>query len=505
MKLSVKITLAMVVLLGVLLAVGGHIMVEQNFNRNLEQTIEQNMQLHNAQVNLLRQNIAIRQFTSKTASAYDIANWGAIVGDNVRARGGYCAIMSGYQTALYNGLPSYFSRKVRAELLEIPQPGYALHQAIEDTFMVIPTSFSIGAETYWLFTAYDITPVFTERTMQTQTFYYVYAASVGVTLLLAAFVAAFITRPLRKLGLVTGQIAAGEYEQRTRIARQDEIGDLARNVDDMACAIQEKIDNLELAVQQREDFMGAFTHELKTPMTAMMGYASLLQKSNLDQAEKSKALSYIYNETKRLENLSQKLLAFLGLAETKIELEPTDLSHVFAKTKQALVEKDEYQVVFPSIKENDVMVMADEDLLTDLLLNLLQNGLRAKPIDGKVTIGVMCKPEVCTISVCDRGIGMSEEEQKRITEPFYCVDKSRARKESGNGLGLALCARIARAHGTDLIIHSKKGEGTTVYITIAAAPKQSKPDSTNNAVLSLIEKENTNPLQNKQGGEEFES
>lgn len=139
----------------------------------------------------------------------------------------------------------------------------------------------------------------------------VLAAAAAVTALLAAR----LTRPLAVLTDAGQQIAAGDYARRTALHTGDEIETLSASFDKMADAVQEKIADLEADVQKREDFVGAFTHELKTPMTSIIGYADILAAMQTDPDEQREAAAAIAHEGRRLESLSHKLLALLGLAE----------------------------------------------------------------------------------------------------------------------------------------------------------------------------------------------
>ena len=119
--------------------------------------------------------------------------------------------------------------------------------------------------------------------------------------------------------------------------------------------------------------------------------------------------------------------------------------------------------------------MADKTLLEDLLRNLIVNAQHACAEKGGVTVRCTKADDTCLLSVQDTGCGIPKEEISKLTQPFYMVDKSRARAENGSGMGLALCERIAALHGGTLNIESVKGEGTTISLTLAAA-KEAKHD-----------------------------
>lgn len=217
--------------------------------------------------------------------------------------------------------------------------------------------------------------------------------------------------------------------------------------------------------------MGAFTHELKTPMTGILGYANLLRSMQPDPAEQREAAGAIYHEAHRLESLSGKLLQLLHLDEEELALEPISLDRAVTMAVKA---------AHPALEQNrharvesfstGLWVQGDADLLCDLVLNLITNAAKAGP-GGTITVSAEQAGKTVLLRVRDHGCGIPADQLSRVTEPFYMVDKSRARKQGGSGLGLALCSRIAQAHGGTLTIDSAPGKGTAVTITLRTAPK----------------------------------
>ncbi len=166
-----------------------------------------------------------------------------------------------------------------------------------------------------LVTAYDLTGLYRDRDAALTRFLLLEAAVLAAAAAVTALLAARLTRPLAVLTDAGQQIAAGDYARRTALHTGDEIETLSASFDKMADAVQEKIADLEADVQKREDFVGAFTHELKTPMTSIIGYADILAAMQTDPDEQREAAAAIAHEGRRLESLSHKLLALLGLAE----------------------------------------------------------------------------------------------------------------------------------------------------------------------------------------------
>ena len=161
--------------------------------------------------------------------------------------------------------------------------------------------------------AYDVSAVFATRDAQLRA----WLAASAVLLVLGGGAAVLfsrrVTRPLTALQTASEKIADGEYTQRTQVKTDDEIGALSRSFDAMAAAVEGKINELSKTTQSQQDFIAAFTHEVKTPMTAMLGYADLMRARPDDTETQREAAGYIYHETQRLENLSRSLLALMGL------------------------------------------------------------------------------------------------------------------------------------------------------------------------------------------------
>ena len=299
---------------------------------------------------------------------------------------------------------------------------------------------------------------------------YLLAAGLAVLLALAAagsrLLCRRLTRPLARLEQTSRQIAAGDYGRRTALRTGDELASLSASFDEMADAVQEKIEQLQENLQAREDFVAAFTHELKTPITSMLGYADLLRSAETTPQTRQLAAQYIYQESRRLEQLGGKLMALMQLAGSPPALEPTALAAVFYRLRRSLP-PGEPRAELP---ETNARVLADAVLLEDLLYNLIKNARTATPADGWVWVEAVARGDRVEVSVRDTGCGIPARNLPRICEPFYRADKSRARAAGGSGLGLALCARIAELHGSRLDIQSREGEGTAVTLCLQAAP-----------------------------------
>ena len=208
-------------------------------------------------------------------------------------------------------------------------------------------------------------------------------------------------------------------------------------------------------------FVADLTHELKTPLTSMIGYADLLRSGMLDDARRRTAADAIYHESTRLESLSQQLLALQGLQKNGIALQAVDVAAVFHDVARSLPNAP-LTLDAPA----GATVQADRVLLADLLRNLAVNALHASTPDNTVRLICTDAGNGWRLAVIDTGCGIPAEAVPHLTEPFYRVDKARARADGGSGIGLALCAEIAAAFGTKLNFASEVGAGTTVSLTL---------------------------------------
>lgn len=268
-------------------------------------------------------------------------------------------------------------------------------------------------------------------------------------------------KPLKELSDTTKRFADGDYNQRVQIHHKDEIGEVEESFNKMAEAVQESTRSLELSEKRKTLFMGNLTHELKTPMTAISGYAQTLLSVKLSPEDEREALHYIYEECGRLERLSKKMMKLLELDQEKeIDLELVPVKKLFeAAEKSCSVILKEKKIKLQYSEQGESYLM-DLDLMTDVMINLIDNSVKASESGGEIWLKAY---ENC-IEVCDFGRGIPEEEKDKILEPFYMIDKSRSRKNGGAGLGLALTAIILKQHHVILKIDSTVGEGTRMIL-----------------------------------------
>ena len=228
--------------------------------------------------------------------------------------------------------------------------------------------------------------------------------------------------------------------------------------------------------QVRADFVANVTHEIKTPLTAIIGFVETLQQGAIDdRAKAQKFLLTIHENAQRLNRLVDDLLTLssIELGETELHLEGLALEDVFetaltlisprAALKNVRIQRD----VQPGLP----MVRADRDRLVQILVNVLDNAVKFTPEGGSVSI--TAAPQVqgsVVIKITDTGIGISKSELPRLGERFYRIDKTRSREMGGTGLGLSIVKHLMKAHEGSMEIESTLGKGTTVSLHFPVSP-----------------------------------
>lgn len=290
----------------------------------------------------------------------------------------------------------------------------------------------------------------------------------AVSLLLALFLLLLLEklfRPLSQITRLSQKIAAGQYAARLPEQGKDEVAQMARSFNHMAGEVEHKITELAAAAEDKQRFVDNFAHELRTPLTAIYGYAEYMQKAALTEEDAQFALETILAESRRMQQMANQLMELSNLRRGEIRLEPLRLDALLASVRRTVAQKLAQKNVELRVRCQVETLTGDAVLLHSLLVNLIDNAVKASGVGGEVDMDAFYRDENPVITVTDRGKGMAPEELAHITEPYYRVDRARNSREGGAGLGLALCLQIARRHGAELSFASVPGQGTTATVT----------------------------------------
>jgi len=380
-------------------------------------------------------------------------------------------------TALYRDTVRVYPAGLGAPLHEeamLEEPDYAsrIIEAATGTYLLMSSSTSLNGTSYHLVSSFDITPAYTLFEAQLDL---VRLVGIFSALVIAGLLLLFVTgllAPLRSLSATTRQIAQGDLDKRAPVRGNDEVAEVARNLNTMADSIEHNVTVLENLAESRKVFIANLAHEMKTPLTSILGFADILRvKREVSDEDRVEFAGVVVSETKRLQGLSGKLMELLAVGNMQLTLEDLDLHELadeLAVTLQPLF--DRQQVQFVRALE-DVRIHADRELIKSLVYNLIDNGIKASMPGSTITLTATAANGTVAVTVADEGMGIPADQIPLLTEPFYMLDRARTRKAGGAGLGLALCAEIAQAHNATLEIESELGVGTRVSVKFPEEPQ----------------------------------
>jgi signal transduction histidine kinase len=307
-------------------------------------------------------------------------------------------------------------------------------------------------------------------------------AALGVALLIAVLIAIWLTRafllPIHSLRTSMAEVARGDLSPEVDIdpTRPDEIGDLGRSFRWMTNQLSE-LERL------RAQFVAVASHELKTPLSVIKGYVSLIREGIYGEItdEQEKVLTSVSDQSDRLGRLIQQLLDIsrFEAGGGRLDIQTIELRSFLQELSvsfEALALQNQIDFdceIDSSLPES---IEGDPDRLNEVVGNLLSNAFKFTPRDGWIRLQARANParpgEEVELAVCDSGIGISEEELHRVFEKFYQVQNVAQPLSSGSGLGLAISREIVEAHGGTISAESSVGNGTTFRVILPTSPQQ---------------------------------
>lgn len=280
-----------------------------------------------------------------------------------------------------------------------------------------------------------------------------------------------LTKPIQDLSEAAVQFGSGNLEVRIKRITDDEIGETAHNFNIMAQQISSQMQTLAQSAQEKQNFIDDFSHEMRTPLTAIRGYSQYMQQARLTDEEYYSTLEIIDHNAYRLQNLSESMLALsLSEKEDDIVFCPVSIAEVLDNIKTAHQPRiNDSNIKFEIACGGDVFVNGDFALIESLIGNLADNAINACnanefKTDHYIKISAFADEEKIFITVEDNGIGMSDETVQKIHQPFYREDKARSRKNGGAGLGGAITKKITDLHNATLTYVSAVNVGTIATI-----------------------------------------
>ena len=289
-------------------------------------------------------------------------------------------------------------------------------------------------------------------------------------LVLTAYTAVRITRPLTELANAAKRLAQGDMSVKVRVYADDEIGEVSR-------AFNSMVDALQTMEEQRKGFVANVSHELRSPITSIAGYLQGMLDGTIPREEHQKYMQVVYDETQRLTRLIRDLLDLSRIESGNVPMNPVDFNinelmrRVLIKYEGRLDEKN--MEVEAEFADEPCMVHADMDRIEQVVSNLVDNAIKFCGQYGKLTLETRWVGDLCTVTVADDGAGIDEKDLPHVFDRFYTVDKAHTAGK-GAGLGLSIVKQILLQHGHDITVESVKGEGTRFAFQLDRAKESQK-------------------------------
>ncbi len=457
MKFRFKITLCMLALLSISFGTGASLIIYESFQDSLEREQETAFSVYRMVWSTLQIVNDLNPYLDQNTINQTLEQLGK------QKRTAWTALrLSTEKEVIYQSADFDFPMLSTPE----PAPGdcqFFTALGLDGTHYLILYGAANSSDTVlYLYMVQDISNLYTMRQIQQNTYLQIFIILLMLCAVLAYTVSRLLTAPLQKLSMVSRKIASGKLSSRVNIASNDEVGAVAEDFNAMAQQMEETISELNNAIASQERFVGSFAHEMKTPMTSLIGYAELLRSGVLTPDEQAEAAYYIYAEGKRLENLSRKLLDLLVLKHKNlplIKIRPADLIEGLIERLQPICTRRNISLSCDCQKGTCYL---EPDLVWSLLLNLADNAQKAMPQGGHIHLRLQMLPDGCRIYVFDNGQGIPETALAHLTEAFYRADKARSREQGGFGLGLALCQEIVALHNGQLKFTNRPEGGACV-------------------------------------------
>jgi signal transduction histidine kinase len=292
-------------------------------------------------------------------------------------------------------------------------------------------------------------------------------AALGIGALLTVSLGVWLSRSvasrLSDVSDAAREVGSGDLSARATVSGDDEITDMARSFNHMAAELEDVRD-------REQQFLMAVSHDLRTPLTTISGYAEALDAGDVSQEDLSRVAGILHGQTEQLSRLVEDLMALARVDAREFTLKPetVDISQLTSGVVDGYRSRAEIAGVSMEVECSEpLLILVDPQRLIQVLGNLLNNALRYTPDGGEIS--VVCRgngPDAATISVTNSGPGIAPEDLPHVFERLYVADRYRAQRPAGSGLGLAIVAELVDAMGGTVSCESTPDSGTTFFLTI---------------------------------------
>lgn len=471
MRFRDKVLMINIILLSLTLGIVGFLMIQHNFSLALDTQI-QNAIVEN---NLLQSSVEY-EFLSQWNNYSNIPDSGFTeLGNRINSR---TLSVNSVFYIWYDGKLRYCNREDATNPPEdlftnmsLGKKLYEIKKEQKNYYIYVTSISTVNNTNLCVITKSDITQSYKIITKQTTYYRFVLLIVLLVCAAFMYFISTLLTRPLEQLNTIADDFANGNYSARSNIQSHDEIELLSNKYNHMADAVEGHIQELQDVAKRREQFVSDFTHEIKTPMTTIIGYADTIRSKELSRERQITAANYIFSEGKRLEEMSFKLFDLIYLKDHPIETKPVSTKQLAESVSESMKPALEAKSITLFVDCESASISGDYALLESVFINLIDNAKKASSEGDSILLNGKKTENGYQFQIIDHGIGMTEEQIGHIFDEFYMVDKSRSRKEGGAGLGLSLVSIILNKHDVKMEIKSELGSGTTISLLFPVTTK----------------------------------
>lgn len=452
-----------IIILGLLFNISSFLFLDHIFQMNLKREINRALLEHkNMYISLkaMDQNIWIDLVGNKSYEEFLIGRW---IGNFEEKTINFEILNEDKDLIAGNFDFGNLSKRKELKALKLNRRNYIIREVDKKTYIFVSSNIILKNRQYIFSCAKNIQSLYDENFSQ---ILFLLKMNIVITIILVGMTyisSKYLMRPIKALIESSTEISKGSFENQIEVVTSDELGILTKNFNKMSNSLKINFLKMQEMINERERFIRNFTHEIKTPLTSIIGYSDFLRRIEYDQKNFSKSLEYIYNEGKRLELLRSKMMDLILSENNKAELE---LGSVKEKIEIAI---DSMRLV---LKEKDIQIeiigfdfeiKMEKNLFVTMITNIIDNSIRASDNHSKIVVKLIENER--KIEIIDYGIGIERSKLAKIKEPFFVGDASRKKKDNGGfGLGLSIVEQIVRIHFAEIEIESEINKGTSIRI-----------------------------------------
>ena len=468
MKFKYKVLAINLIMLTLAISITGFFIINNSFKLSIESEIRHAVTENNLSQAVVEYEL-LKEVNDSFIDEYDIAGTLTEIGRRVASG------MSTGDSSLYIRYADEMIYSGNEKNVSLPEDLFAGFEKLSKSYVITHEQ-----DSYFIYVAShnkiynkelsivikrNVSAVYRELNDNLRFYTLLFVAVIGIAAVLLYIISSVLTKPLEKLNKVTEKIAGGEYDVRSDVSSSDEVGMLSDKFNVMAESVENHVDELQDMVDRRDRFVADFIHEIKTPMTSVIGYADTMRSIEMTEEEQKEALDYIYSEGKRLENLSMRLFDLLYLKDHDIEKTENEIDAIIQEACRSLNPKAQERGIKLSVNAEKGTISCDRELIKTVIINVVDNALKASEEGKTVEVNGRKEQDKYLLEIKDYGIGMTEDDIKFMFDEFYMADKSRTRREGGAGIGLSLVKQILERHEAKIKVESELGKGTTVTIS----------------------------------------